>query len=301
MEPGPPPVRAEVPGPAPSGLVVVDKPSGWTSHDVVARLRRLLSTRKVGHAGTLDPLATGVLVCGVGRGTKLLGHLALTDKEYLATIVLGSATSTDDIEGEVVWRGPRGPASIDEVELGEALQQLTGSITQVPSSVSAVKVDGRRAYARVRAGEQVRLAGRQVQVSRLDLLGRRDGELDVRVACSTGTYVRALARDLGQALGCGGHLSALRRTRVGPFELAGALALGDVAPASVIPLDQAVAITFPRRDLDAEQSAALRHGRPLPAGGEDGPVGAFAPGGEVLALLQDRDGLARPLVVFSPA
>jgi len=281
--------------------VVVDKPPGMTSHDVVARLRRLLATRKVGHAGTLDPMATGVLVCGVGRGTKLLGHLALSDKAYLATIVLGAETSTDDAEGEPVSRGPRDPSDVPDVELDAAGAALTGLIDQVPSSVSAVKVDGRRAYARVRAGEQVELAARHVEVSAFEVLARRGAELDVEVACSSGTYVRALARDLGRALRCGGHLSALRRTRVGPFDLAAAHVLGDVSPASVVPLEAAVARAFPRRDLDAEQSVALRYGRPLQPTAADGPVGAFAPDGQVLALLQDRDGLARPLVVFAPA
>lgn len=290
------------PAAQPSGLVVVDKPAGMTSHDVVARLRRLLGTRKIGHAGTLDPMATGVLVCGVGRGTKLLGHLALTDKEYLATIVLGAATSTDDAEGEVVSRGPRDPAGAGDDEVHRALVRLTGPIDQMPSAVSAIKVDGRRAYARVRAGEQVELPARRVQVAAFELLERRGADLDVRVACSSGTYVRALARDLGRALECGAHLGALRRTRVGPFDLASAVALAEATPARVAPLEEAVSRAFPRRDLDAEQSVALRYGRPLEATGEtDGPVGAFAPDGQVLALVQDRDGRARPLVVFAPA
>src|SRR3954454_10747646 len=205
-----------------SGLVVVAKPGGLTSHDVVARLRRILRTRKVGQAGTLDPMATGVLVCGVGRGTKLLGHLALDTKAYTATIRLGAATTTDDAEGEVVSRADASGATDAAVAAGIAA--LTGAIEQVPSSVSAIKVGGRRAYAIVRAGERVELPARPVTVSEFPRLDRRAGEdgavdLDVRVEGSSVTYVRALARDLGAALGVGGHLTALHRTRVGPYGL----------------------------------------------------------------------------------
>ncbi|HWN32921.1 MAG TPA: tRNA pseudouridine(55) synthase TruB, partial [Pseudonocardia sp.] len=205
----------------PSGLVVVDKPGGLTSHDVVGRLRRLLGTRKIGHAGTLDPMATGVLVLGVERATRLLGHLALDTKAYAATIRLGVATSTDDAEGEVT--ATRDAGAVDEAEVRAGMAALTGAIEQVPSSVSAIKVDGKRAYRRVRDGEQVELAARPVTVAEfaLDAVHRGDGhtDLDVRVECSSGTYVRALARDLGAGLGVGGHLTALRRTRVGPFGL----------------------------------------------------------------------------------
>jgi tRNA pseudouridine55 synthase len=210
-----------------SGLVVVDKPAGLTSHDVVSRLRRILGTRKVGHAGTLDPMATGVLVCGVGRGTKLLGHLALDTKAYAATIRLGATTSTDDAQGETMASTDAGAVSDAAVAAGMAA--LTGAIEQVPSSVSAIKVDGQRAYARVRAGEQVVLAARPVTVSAFTLLARRGDDLDVLVDCSSGTYVRALARDLGAGLGVGGHLTALRRTRVGPFTLDQARALERLA------------------------------------------------------------------------
>jgi tRNA pseudouridine55 synthase len=203
--------------PAPDGLLVVDKPGGWTSHDVVGRVRRLAHTRKVGHAGTLDPMATGVLVLGIGRATRLLGHLALTDKTYTATIRLGATTVTDDAEGEVVE--VRDASEVTDAAVAGAMAALTGEIAQVPSSVSAVKVDGVRSYARVRAGEAVELAARRVTVSRFALLERRGDDLDVVVDCTSGTYVRALARDLGAALGVGGHLTALRRTRVGPFGL----------------------------------------------------------------------------------
>ena len=285
----------------PSGLVVVDKPGGLTSHDVVARLRRILRTRKVGHAGTLDPMATGVLVCGVGRGTKLLGHLALDTKAYTATIRLGATTTTDDAEGEVVATADPSAVGGDDVAAGIAA--LTGPILQVPSSVSAIKVDGRRAYARVRAGEEVVLPPRPVTVGSFTLLARRGADLDVAVECSSGTYVRALARDLGAALGVGGHLTALRRTRVGPFRLDHARTLPELedAPGLSLPLADAVATAFARRDVDAALAADLSHGRPLPAVGLPGTYGVFAPDGRVLALVAERDGAGRPVVVLAPA
>lgn len=283
------------------GIVVVDKPAGLTSHDVVGRLRRILRTRKVGHAGTLDPMATGVLVCGVERGTKLLGHLALDTKAYTATIRLGAATTTDDAEGEVVSRADA--SSVTDGAVAAGIAALTGQIAQVPSSVSAIKVDGRRAYARVRAGEEVVLAARPVTVSAFTLRERRGDDLDVRVECSSGTYVRALARDLGAALGVGGHLTALRRTRVGPFTLDHARTLEqlDADPVLSLPLDEAVAVAFPRRDLDEPAAADVRHGRPLPAAGLPGVHGAFAPDGRALALMEDRADRARPVVVLAPA
>ena len=285
---------------APDGLLVVDKPAGWTSHDVVGRCRRLAGTRKVGHAGTLDPMATGVLVLGVGRATRLLGHLALTDKAYDATIRLGATTVTDDAEGEVVTTQDASAVSDEAVRAG--LAALTGAISQVPSSVSAVKVDGVRSYARVRAGEQVELAARSVVVSRLDLLARRGDDLDVAVECTSGTYVRALARDLGAALGVGAHLTALRRTRVGPFDLGAARTLEQHAEQlAVVPLDAAVASSFPRRELDADEAVALSYGKRLAPTGVPGTLGAFAPDGRCIALLEDRDDAARPIVVFAPA
>jgi tRNA pseudouridine55 synthase len=285
----------------PSGLVVVDKPAGLTSHDVVSRLRRILGTRRIGHAGTLDPMATGVLVCGIGRGTKLLGHLALDTKAYTATIRLGATTSTDDVEGEVLDRVDAGGVSDAAISAGMAA--LSGPIEQVPSSVSAIKVDGQRAYARVRAGEQVVLAARPVTVSDFRLLARRGDELDVAVECSSGTYVRALARDLGAALGVGGHLTVLRRTRVGPFTLQRARTLEQLAaaPALSLTLAEAVATAFPRRDVDAALATDLSHGRPLPAAGLAGTYGVFGPDGGVLALVRELDGLARPAVVLAPA
>jgi tRNA pseudouridine55 synthase len=289
-----------VDAPAP-GLVIVDKPAGMTSHDVVARLRRILRTRKIGHAGTLDPMATGVLVCGVGRGTKILGHLALDTKAYTATIRLGVTTRTDDAEGEVVATADA--SGVTDAAIEEAMAALTGDIEQVPSAVSAIKVNGQRAYARVRAGEEVVLAARPVTVSEFRLLARRGPDLDVAVECSSGTYVRALARDLGAALGVGGHLTALRRTRVGPFTLDHARTLEalEADPSAVVPLDAAVAMAFPRRDLDAAQAADISHGRPLPPTGRPGTHGVFAPDGRVLALVADKGRHARPLVVLAPA
>jgi tRNA pseudouridine55 synthase len=286
---------------APSGLVIVDKPTGLTSHDVVSRLRRILGTRKIGHAGTLDPMATGVLVCGVGRGTKLLGHLALDTKAYTATIRLGVTTSTDDAEGETLATAD--PAGVTDPAIAAAMAALSGDIQQVPSSVSAIKVAGQRAYTRVRAGEQVVLAARPVTVSAFVLLARRGADLDVAVECTSGTYVRALARDLGAALDVGGHLTALRRTRVGPFGLEPARTLEQLAaaPGLSLSLDEAVAAAFPRRDVAPALATDLAHGRPIPAAGVAGTYGVFAPDGRVLALVREHDELARAAVVLAPA
>ena len=288
--------------PAPDGLVVVDKPSGWTSHDVVGRTRRLARTRKVGHAGTLDPMATGVLLLGIGKATRLLGHLALTDKEYEATIRLGQTTVTDDAEGELLET--RSATALTDDLIVAQIALLTGDLQQIPSSVSAVKVDGVRSYARVRAGEQVELKARSVTVSRFELLARRGDDLDVRVQCTSGTYVRALARDLGAALQVGGHLTALRRTRVGPFGLDLAKTLTELEEdfdAAVLSLDEAVARSFPRRDLTEAEAVDLSYGKKLSPTGVAGVVGAFAPDGGCVALIEDRDDVARASVVFRPA
>jgi len=243
-----------------SGLVVVDKPSDWTSHDVVARTRRLAGTRKVGHAGTLDPMATGVLVLGVNRATRLLGHVAGADKEYLATVALGATTITDDVQGDVTATADASALTAEAVRA--AMVPLTGAIEQVPSAVSAIKVDGKRSYARVRAGEQVELKSRPVTVAEFELLEFRPGalaEADVRVVCSSGTYVRALARDLGTALGVGGHLTALRRTRVGGFDLTQARTLDQLAETfEVVGLDDAARAAFHAVDLGAEQARDVR-------------------------------------------
>jgi tRNA pseudouridine55 synthase len=291
--------------PVPPGLVVVDKAPGMTSHDVVARVRRILGTRKVGHAGTLDPMATGVLVLGVERATKLLGHLALDTKVYLGTVKLGAATTTDDAEGELLSEVDASGVADDAVTAG--IKELTGDIMQVPSSVSAVKIDGKRAYARVREGEQVQIPPRPVTVNRFDVLAtRREGtyvELDVMVDCSSGTYVRALARDLGARLGVGGHLAALRRTRVGPFDLRVARTLEQLEadPGLSLDLDRSVATAFNRHDVDEKQTDAVRHGQKIPAAGVTGTYGIFDPKGHVLALATDEGTVAKPLVVLSPA
>jgi tRNA pseudouridine55 synthase len=268
---------------------------------VVARIRRLAGTRRVGHAGTLDPMATGVLVIGIDKATRLLGHLAARDKDYLATMRLGVATTTDDAEGDVVSRADAG--GVDDARLLAAMAALTGSLQQVPSAVSAIKVDGVRAYTRMRAGEPVELAARPVQVARFELVGRRGAEVDAAVTCTTGTYVRALARDLGAALGVGAHLTALRRTRVGGFSIDAAAPLESLATdLRVVPLAEAVATAFPRVDVSADDARRIGFGQPvgidLPG---EGPVGVFGPAGEVLALMQTRDGATRSLAVFAPA
>ena len=289
----------------PSGLVVVDKPAGITSHDVVSRLRRLLGTRRIGHAGTLDPMATGVLVCGVQRATKLLGHLPLEPKVYRGTVRLGVSTSTDDADGECT--GGAGASTVSERAILAGIAELSGAIEQVPSAVSAVKIDGRRAYALVRAGDQVTLAARPVSVTRFELLELRRGDqvtdLDVLVECSGGTYVRALARDLGAALGVGGHLTALRRTRVGPFGLDVARTLDELAgtPSLSAELDEVVATAFPHRAVDAQQVRILAHGGWLPAVGLAGTHAAIDSEGHAVALLAERAGQARPVLVLRPA
>jgi tRNA pseudouridine55 synthase len=296
---------------APDGLVVVDKPAGWTSHDVVARIRRLAGTRKVGHAGTLDPMATGVLVVGVERATKLLTYLVGADKTYTATIRLGASTLTDDAEGEVTARAAAADVvALRAPDVEAAVRGLTGPIQQVPSAVSAIKVGGVRSYARVRSGEQVELAPRPVTVHRFEVLDRRpdddDGrlvlDLDVEVEVSSGTYVRALARDLGAALGVGGHLRALRRTAVGPYGVDIAHSLDALAERfSVLPLAHAARAVFTARELTEGEVTALRYGQRVVATGTDGaPVAAFGPDGSFVALLEDRGEQAKSLLVVPP-
>lgn len=308
------------------GLLLVDKPSGCTSHDVVGRLRRVLGTRRIGHAGTLDPMATGLLVVAVERSTKLLGHLALTDKTYTATISLGQSTTTDDAEGEVTGVAPADRvASVTRAEIAAGIAALTGPILQVPSSVSAIKVDGRRAYELVRAGEVVELAARPVTITRFDLLSvphRRPGSIDleVLVECTTGTYIRSLARDLGTALGIGGYLTALRRVTVGPFHVRDSVdvygpdgvpvrgvARADVPPeftdavaAAIIPAADAVRQAFATRTVDDALAGDMRYGRPIPGSGMPGTYGLFR-GQDLLALVEESDGMARPRLVWDPA
>jgi len=340
--------RPAPPLPPGGGLLLVDKPSGCTSHDVVGRLRHVLRTRRIGHAGTLDPMATGLLVLAVDRSTKLLGHLALTDKTYLATIRLGQQTDTDDADGSVVAARPVGSVADDDIRAGVAA--LTGPLLQVPSSVSAIKIDGRRAYDLVRAGQPVELAARPIIVTRFEILGpprraRVDGasgpdviDLDVAVDCTTGTYIRSLARDLGASLGIGGHLTKLRRTRVGPFGLGGAVDVfgpadpptagtapptdpvdagpparagvprstvtvefADTIAGSVIPAAQAARLAFPVRTLDEAQVLALRHGRTIDVAGITGTYGTFDMSGGLVALVLERDGATRAVLGWQSA
>ncbi|MDQ3475399.1 MAG: tRNA pseudouridine(55) synthase TruB [Actinomycetota bacterium] len=287
----------------PDGLTIVDKPQGLTSHDVVARIRRLAGTRKVGHAGTLDPMATGVLVIGLGRATRLLGYISGQDKAYAATIRLGVRTVTDDAEGEVTETSSTVDVGEDAIRAG--LAALTGDIEQVPSSVSAIKVAGRRAYSRVRAGEEITLAARPVTVSALDLLAVRRPtsdliDLDVTVECTTGTYVRALARDLGTGLAVGGHLTTLRRTRVGGFSIEQARTLEELAAAPVThDLAAAVHRSLAGRSVDIETARALRHGQRVAALGLPGIYGVFDPDGAAVALVEDLDGQTRTVVGFT--
>jgi tRNA pseudouridine55 synthase len=290
----------------PGGLIVVDKPGGMTSHDVVAAVRRIVKSRRVGHAGTLDPMATGVLVIGVERATKLLNHLVLTDKSYTATIRLGASTSTDDAEGEVL--AGQDASGLDPDAVLAAMVPLTGRIEQRPSSVSAIKVAGVRSYTRVREGEEVLLAERPIMIDRFELLAtpRAEGpflDLDVAVDCSSGTYVRALARDLGAALGVGGHLTALRRTRVGLFDLGRAIsleALAELPDPIVLPLPAAIGVAMPVRTLTPEEAGELSFGRSIEPAGIAGTYGALAQTGEAVALLQEFRGRARPVLGFTP-
>lgn len=282
-----------------SGMVIVDKPSGVTSHQVVGKLRRLLGTRKIGHAGTLDPMATGVLILGVNRATRLLGHLALHDKRYLATVRLGATSSTDDADGDVE---PVADASgVGAEALEAALAPLRGDILQVPSSVSAIKVDGKRSYARVRAGETVQLKARPVTVSQLEVLGTRvEGEyldVDLDVECSSGTYVRAIARDLGAALGVGGHLTALRRTRIGGYDIADAVVLGEEPP-QLMTMAEAAGRSFPVVELTPDEAVDVGYGRPLARAVPSAPTGMLLPDGDLLALYEPTDNGSRPIAVL---
>lgn len=281
-----------------SGLVIVDKPAGITSHDVVSRVRRLAGTRKVGHAGTLDPMATGVLVLGVNRATRLLGHLLVKDKTYEATIRLGAVTTTDDAEGEVV--STHAMDGVTEDQIRRVLAGMVGEIEQRPSSVSAIKIDGRKAYDRVRAGEDVVLPSRRVTIHELTIREIRGAdEVDVAVSCSSGTYIRAIARDLGEALGVGGHLTALRRTSVGSYDLTVARTLDQLAEEfTMLPLAEAARAAFPIFALDPTQATDVRFGRRLAAElPAVGPVALFD-GEEFLALYEQRGDHAAAVAVF---
>ncbi|MEU6321764.1 tRNA pseudouridine(55) synthase TruB [Streptomyces sp. NPDC047009] len=293
----------------PDGLVIVDKPSGFTSHDVVAKMRGIAKTRRVGHAGTLDPMATGVLVLGVEKATKLLGHLALTEKEYLGTIRLGQNTVTDDAEGEITSSTDASGVTRDAIDAGIA--KLTGDILQVPSKVSAIKINGVRSYKRAREGEDFDIPARPVTVSAFTVYDVRDAvaedgtpalDLIVSVVCSSGTYIRALARDLGADLGVGGHLTALRRTRVGPYKLDAARTLDQLQEKlTVMPIAEAAAAAFPRWDVDDKRARLLTNGVRLEMPDEyagAGPVAVFAPEGRFVALVEELKGKAKSLSVF---
>ena len=303
------------PLPAQGAILLVDKAEGWTSHDVVAKSRRALGTRKVGHAGTLDPMATGLLVLGAGPSTRLLTHLVGLDKTYLATIRLGSATVTDDREGERISTAE--PGAIDLVtreRIAAAAAELTGEIEQSPSAVSAIKVDGKRAYDRVRAGEAVELKKRPVSVYAFELgeprhvlddTGAPAVDVDATVRCSTGTYIRALARDLGKALGVGGHLTMLRRTQVGPFDVSSAVGTEQLAEGGPLPLLAPAAVAtelFPRLELSQEQTIDLSNGKKLdvaPSSVADAPlVAAVGPGERLVGLVQVKQGRARAVTNF---
>lgn len=289
---------------ATSGLVVVDKPAGMTSHDVVGRLRRLFHTKKVGHAGTLDPMATGVLVLGLERGTKFLAHMVASTKAYDATIRLGQATSTDDAEGETISSAD--PSALSDAAITDGVAALTGDIMQKPAAVSAIKIDGKRAYERVRAGEDVEIPARPVTISRFDILEIRRGsfvDVDVRVESSSGTYIRSLARDLGEALGVGGHLTALRRTEVGPFTLADARTLEELeeSPTLSLSLDEALARSYPVLDVTEEEAAALAMGKWLEPRGLKGVHAAVDPSGRSVALIKEKGKRLATVFVARPS
>ncbi|MFD7030794.1 tRNA pseudouridine(55) synthase TruB [Streptomyces sp. NPDC059917] len=295
--------------PPPDGLVIVDKPSGFTSHDVVAKMRGIARTRRVGHAGTLDPMATGVLVLGVEKATKLLGHLALTEKEYLGTIRLGQNTLTDDAEGDLTSSTDASGVTREAVD--EGIAKLSGEIMQVPSKVSAIKINGVRSYKRARDGEDFEIPARPVTISSFQVYDMREAEAEdgtkvvdlvVSVVCSSGTYIRALARDLGADLGVGGHLTALRRTRVGPYKLDKARTLDQhQEELTVMPIAEAAAAAFPRWDLDARRAALLGNGVRLEMP-EEYPVGrtvaVYGPQGTLLGLVENKGGKAKSLAVF---
>ncbi|MCF8602778.1 tRNA pseudouridine(55) synthase TruB [Gordonia sp. HY442] len=288
-----------------AGLLVLDKAAGVTSHDMVSKSRKVFGTRRIGHAGTLDPMATGVLVLGIERATKLLGLLSLTTKSYTATVRLGQSTDTDDAEGEAI--GTFDTAAVTDEQIAAGVAELTGDISQVPARVSAIKVDGKRAHALARTGEEFELAARPVTVSRFAVLDSRrvDGfiDLDVEVDCSSGTYVRSLARDLGAGLGVGGHLTALRRTAVGPFTLEHARTLDDVIadPGLSMGIDDAAKLCFPLRDISDEEAESISQGRWLEPIGRKGIYTVVDPSGQAIALVQEKGRRASSVMVVRPA
>ena len=287
------------------GFLVVDKEPGMTSHDVVAIGRRALGTRKVGHAGTLDPMATGILVLGFNNGTRLLQYITDGDKSYQATVVLGAATVTDDVEGEVISTADTSGISDEQIEV--ELTKMRGTILQRPSSVSAVKIDGERAYDRVRSGEDVVLPAREVTISQLDVLAIRRVEkgieIDIEVTCSAGTFIRAIARDCGSALGVGGHLNSLRRSRVAGFGLDRAVSLQQLKSGEFTTLDLAdvARATFPVREIALDEKLELSFGRALSANTDDRIHAGISSANELIALLHNVDGKAKPIAVFAAA
>jgi tRNA pseudouridine55 synthase len=279
------------------GFLIIDKPSGITSHDVVAKLRRKLSTKQVGHAGTLDPMATGVLVIGINNATKFLQYIVTGRKRYQAVIRLGISTVSDDKDGEVIstadWR------EITDRDIESELNKFVGAIKQVPSSVSAKKIDGERAYDLVREGKPVELAPKEVTIDQINILSIRRNEhldVDVDVICSAGTYIRAIARDLGVALKVGGHLIELRRTEVAPFSLEDS---GDIESAAVLPLSSEISKFMKTRSLSFEEIAEIRFGRRIAESETQGPVAGVSPSGDVVAILENREGKAQPVTVFN--
>ena len=287
------------------GFLVVDKAGGMTSHDVVAVGRKALGTRKVGHAGTLDPMATGILVLGFGNGTRLLQYITDGDKSYVATIVLGASTITDDSEGELLESTDA--SKVADTEIQRVLATMVGTIAQRPSSVSAVKVGGERAYDRVRAGETFELAAREVTISQLDILTIRHlestTEVDIEVTCSAGTFIRAIARDLGSELKVGGHLSALRRTRVAGFTLDSAVSFEDLKAQkfTALGLADVARVTFTVRELTLEEVQELSFGRPLGENGHTQIAAGMSPDNRLIALLKDEGAKAKPIAVFAAA
>nr|WP_240037468.1 tRNA pseudouridine(55) synthase TruB [Glycomyces paridis] len=300
------------------GLIVVDKPQGITSHGVVSRMRRICGTRKVGHGGTLDPMATGVLIVAVGKATKLLTYVSGLDKSYAATIRLGQATVTDDAEGTVTDHADlEAVAALTESAVRDGLAAMVGEIDQVPSAVSAVKVDGKRAYKRVREGEAVELKARRITIAAIEVREIRKAsdpegfavvDVDVEVSCSSGTYIRAIARDLGKALGVGGHLTALRRTRIGGFDLGAAATLETLAerseagePLGALTMGEAAARLMPVRTATESEAKALSYGKPLDAAGIEGRYAVLDAGGELLAVMTEHGDTAKPETVFAAA
>lgn len=288
-----------------SGLVIVDKPAGMTSHDVVSHLRRYFRTKKVGHAGTLDPMATGVLVLGIERGTKFLAHMVASTKSYSATIRLGASTATDDAEGEFRWG--KASTALKTSDIAAEVATLTGQIMQKPAAVSAIKIKGKRAHELVREGKEVDIPARPVTVHSFEIHDMRtEGDfldLDVSVQCSSGTYIRSLARDMGEALGVGGHLTALRRTTVGPFALADASLLDDLAenPRLSLSLDEALARSFPVVPVTEEEAVALAMGKWLEPRGLVGVHAAVAPNGQAIALIKEKGKRLATVFVARPS